>query len=171
MGFFGPSSHTSHHSTSYPHRSSSTPAGYYTRPSRPSYARSTSSFFSRASGGGGGSSSYYKRRPRDGYIAYLVHKLKRLVRDLWAYARRHPVKAFLAVVVPLISAGGALSGLLGQLGVRLPMGIGSMGGMGGRGGGGYYRSSGYGGYGREEFGGGGMMGGLGSVMKIAQAFM
>jgi len=101
-----------------------------------------------------------------------------MVADLWHYARRHPVKAFFAVVVPLISAGGALHGILRQFGVKMPMGLDGMVGGGGdyRGSGGYYGSTGYGGssFGRDEgggFGGGGMMNNLGSVMKIAQAFM
>ena len=91
-----------------------------------------------------------------------MHKLQRMVRELWYYARRHPVKAFFAVVVPLLSAGGAIGGLLRQFNIRLP-------GMDSRSmysrGGGYYGSSGYGG------GGGGLMDQAGSLMQIARAFM
>lgn len=138
--------------------------------SRPAYSRapsSNASFFSR----NGGSSSYYKRRPRDGYVQSLVHKLKRLLRDLWEYARRHPLKAFMAVVVPLISAGGALQSLLKQFGIRLPV---AFDGVSATPRGGYYGSSGYGGYGSSyasSFGRGDAMDTVGSLMKIARAFM
>lgn len=114
-------------------------------------------------GGGGSGSSYYKRSPRQGYVSYLFHKLQRMLRELWYYAKRHPMKAFFAVVVPLLSAGGAIGGLMKQFGVRLPME-----GMSSRGGGGYYGSSGYGG--DRRGGGGGLMDNLGSVMQIARAF-
>ncbi|CAD0093729.1 unnamed protein product [Aureobasidium mustum] len=158
MSFFGgPSSH----------RSTSSRSHYKTSNSRPTFSRapsSTASFFSR----NGGSSSYYKRRPRDGYIQSLIHKLKRLIRDLWEYAQRHPFKAFMAVVVPLISAGGALHELLKQFGVKMPILFDSGAGRGG-----YYGSSGYGGYeSGSVFGGsGGAMDTVGSLMKVARAFM
>ncbi|KAG9562523.1 hypothetical protein KCU77_g3169, partial [Aureobasidium melanogenum] len=158
MRFFGgPSSHRS--TTSRSHYKSS-----HTRPAFPRAPSSTASFFSR----NGGSSSYYKRRPRDGYIQSLLHKLKRLIRDLWEYAQRHPFKAFMAVVVPLISAGGALHSLLKQFGVRLPVMFDA-----GVGRGGYYGSAGYGGYesGSVFGGGGGAMDTVGSLMKFARAFM
>ncbi|KAK5132242.1 hypothetical protein LTR08_009230 [Meristemomyces frigidus] len=173
----GHSAHTRGHS---PARSTtrSTTHSAYTRASAPSYARSASgSFFGGAgsstprgifnTGGGTSSSSYYKRRPRDGYISYLVHKLQRMVKELWYYARRHPVKAFFAVVVPLVSAGGALHGLLRQFGIRLPMMDG--GASYSRGAGGYYGSSGYGK--QSSGGGGGWMSNAGSMMQIARAFM
>ncbi|KAK0275716.1 hypothetical protein LTR35_010986 [Friedmanniomyces endolithicus] len=159
--------------------------GYSQRPSNPR-GPSSSSFFNTslgastsrgifgASTGGGGGSSYYKRRPRDGYITYLLHKLQRMIKELWAYARRHPVKAFFAVVLPLLSAGGAIAGLMRQLGVRLPMGM--MGGLagGGRGMGGEgFGGERGGGFGGEGFGGGGggWMDGAGSLMQVAKAFM
>lgn len=125
--------------------------------------RSSSSFFGGfggASRGYGSGSSHYKRSPRQGYIGYLFHKLQRMLRELWYYARRHPMKAFFAVIVPLLSAGGAIGGLMKQFGVRNPMAS-----MSSRGGGGYYGSSGYGG---DK--GGGLMDNLGSVMQIAKAF-
>ncbi|CAD0110353.1 unnamed protein product [Aureobasidium uvarum] len=161
MSFFGgPSSH----------RSASTRSHQKTSHSRPIFPRapsSSASFFSR----NGGSSSYYKRRPRDGYIQSLIHKLKRLIADLWEYAQRHPFKAFMAVIVPLISAGGVLHGLLRQFGVKMPM---MFDGGGGRGD--YYGSSGYGGYEEGGFGsmfggGGGAMDTVGSLMKVAKVFM
>ena len=136
--------------------------GYFVRPS--GGGRSSSSFFGSTSrgifsGGGGGSSSYYRRRPRDGYISYLMHKLQRMFKELWYYARRHPVKAFFAVVVPLLSAGGAIHGLMKQFGVRIPM----VDGMAKTMGGGYYGSRGYEGRG----GGGGGLGGLGGLSGLA----
>ncbi|GAB7359254.1 hypothetical protein MBLNU230_g5911t1 [Neophaeotheca triangularis] len=164
-------------------RSTRSSGGYYTRPS---HTRSSASFFgsssSRNNGGGwggsssffGGSSSksgssYYKRRPRDGYIQYLLHRLQRMIKELWYYARKHPVKAFFAVVVPLISAGGALSGLLSQFGIRLPMGLagGSSAGFGGSSFGG---SSGLGGLFGSGGGSGGWMDNAGSLLSIARAF-
>ncbi|KAH9844490.1 putative glycine-rich cell wall structural protein 1 [Teratosphaeria destructans] len=179
--------HSTHHT---PRSRGASPArstksqGFYVRPSA---HRSTSGSFFGGSGtgnhgyssqsrgvfssfnafGGRSSSSYYGRRPRDGYISYLVHKLQRMIKELWYYARRHPVKAFFAVIVPLLSAGGAIHGLMRQFGVRIP-------GLDGRtsysrGSGGYYGSSGYGG-GRAG-GGGGLMENAGSLMQIARAFM
>ncbi|KAF2156918.1 hypothetical protein K461DRAFT_289285 [Myriangium duriaei CBS 260.36] len=136
-----------------------------------SHSPSASSIFPRGLFGSSSkhhsSSSSYRRRPRDGYIAYLVAKLKRLVLDLWRYARRHPMKTFLAVVVPLISAGGAIGALLRSLGIGggLLAAFGQGGGGAGgarRSGGGYYGSQGY---------EGDAMGTIGQVMKIAQAFV
>lgn len=139
---------------------------------RPHNSRSASSSFlggggstSRGLFGGGSSSSYYRRRPRDGYISYLMHKLQRMLRDLWYYARRHPVKAFFAVVVPLLSAGGAIHGLLRQFGVRVPIFDGATRQVRG----GYYGSSGYGG--SRAGGGGGWMDNAGSLMQMAKLFM
>lgn len=63
-----------------------------------------------------------RRRPRDGYINRIVYQLRRLIRQLVAYARRHPVKLFMMVVMPLIT-GGALGKVLRQLGIRLPAGL------------------------------------------------
>ncbi|KAK4499771.1 hypothetical protein PRZ48_007957 [Zasmidium cellare] len=174
--YLNPNKHSSQHrSTSRtrgisPARSATSKSaqngGYF---ARPSYARSASggSFFNSSSRGifssNSNSSSYYRRRPRDGYISYLLHKLQRMIRDLWTYARRHPVKAFFAIVVPLLSAGGAIHGLMRQFGVRMPFGL---DGAARRMGGGYYGSSGYGGG-----GGGGWMDNAGGLMQIAKAFM
>lgn len=150
--------------------------GYYSRPSanRSSSSffgtnnRSSSSFFGGFGGGstrgyGGSGSSYYKRSPRQGYIGYLFHKLQRMLRELWYYAKRHPMKAFFAVIVPLLSAGGAIGGLMKSFGMKNPMdGFSSRGG-----GGGYYGSSGY----DSDRGGGGLMDNLGPIMQIAKAFV
>ncbi|KAL8790523.1 MAG: hypothetical protein Q9213_000545 [Squamulea squamosa] len=110
----------------------------------------------------GGSSSYYKRRPRDGYIQRMVHQIRKMFRNLISYARRHPVKVFMLVIMPLIT-GGALHNILRQFGIRLPTGLSSLvGGIGG-GRGGYDSTGGFGGRGAE--------GGIESVMKIAKMFM
>jgi len=150
---------------------------------RPSYSRYSTS--SRHSSDYGRSGSYYKRRPRDGFISRLIYKLKHLIRELWYYARRNPLKVFAFVIMPLIS-GGVLAGFARQFGIRLPSFL--MGNAGaqaaglGRMGGGYYGSAGYGG----DFGGGAMSGlgkmamdsmggmssgGLGSLMSIAKNFL
>jgi len=126
-------------------------------------------------------SSYYKRRPRDGYIARLVEKLKHLFRELWYYFRRNPGKVFVFVIMPLIS-GGVLAGFARQFGIKLPSFL--MGSAAARAGGGYYGSAGYGGAAEglggmtEGLGGLGKMamgmsgaGGLGSLMSIAKNFM
>lgn len=166
-------------------RSTSGRSGYYARPSN---SRASSYFGGAAnnhsssrgffSSTGSGGSSHYKRRPRDGYISYLVHRLQRLIRELWQYFRRHPVKAFFAVIVPLISAGGAIGGLMKGMGFRIPPGLSGVFGTGStnRGGGGYYGSRGYGGSSSglgSMFGGnaGGLMDNAGDIMKIAKMFM
>jgi hypothetical protein len=133
---------------------------------RPSYARSSSSSYSR-------SSSYYKRRPRDGYIERLVSKFKHLLRELWYYLRRNPIKVFFLVVMPLVS-GGALAAFAGQFGVKLPgflsgrgarsVGEGFGGGKGGFGGEGLMEGLG-------AMGGMGGMGGAGALMGLAKAFL
>jgi hypothetical protein len=88
-----------------------------------------------------------------------------MIKELWAYARKNPMKAFFAVVVPLLSAGGAVHGLLKQFGVRIPM----IDGGSRRGGGGYYGSSGYGGGSGGEAGG--WMNQAGSLISVAKMFM
>ncbi len=114
------------------------------------------------------SSSYYRRRPRDGYIRRVVHQLKRILRDLYGYARRHPVKVFMLVVMPLVT-GGALHNVLRQFGIRLPSAM--FGGVaGGKGRYDDVYSSYSGRSGGEGFGG---LGGgtIQSMMKVAQMFM
>jgi hypothetical protein len=58
-------------------------------------------------------------------------RLKRLLRDLVYYAKRHPMKVFVLVVMPLIT-GGFLTALLARFGLRLPRGIERMLGMAGK---------------------------------------
>lgn len=52
----------------------------------------------------------------------MYKKLKRLLRDLVYYAKRHPMKVFMLVIMPLIT-GGALTALLARFGLKLPPGI------------------------------------------------
>ncbi|KAJ9142173.1 hypothetical protein NKR23_g7407 [Pleurostoma richardsiae] len=86
---------------------------------------SRSSFF------GFGRPSYYKRSPRPSFMARTWKKLKRLLRDLVYYAKRHPVKVFMLAVLPLIT-GGALTALLARFGLRMPAGLERMLGVGAR---------------------------------------
>ncbi|EEA20845.1 conserved hypothetical protein [Talaromyces marneffei ATCC 18224] len=107
-----------------PHRSNSVYSSRHSRHSAPSIFslggggknRSTSSFFS--------ASSHSRKgvRPRSGFIERMIRRIKRLLRDIWSYARRHPVKVFLFVIVPLIT-GGVLQKLLAMVGLRLPSGL------------------------------------------------
>ncbi|KAI1408741.1 hypothetical protein F5Y13DRAFT_171670 [Hypoxylon sp. FL1857] len=78
---------------------------------------STRSFFSL-----GRSNSYYRRQPRSSFLQRTLKKLKRLLRDLIYYAKRHPFKVFMLVIMPLIT-GGALTALLARFGLRLPPSI------------------------------------------------
>jgi hypothetical protein len=52
----------------------------------------------------------------------MYKQLKRLLRDLVYYAKRHPMKVFMLVIMPLIT-GGALTALLARFGLRLPPGL------------------------------------------------
>ncbi|KAL9115476.1 MAG: hypothetical protein Q9227_000797 [Pyrenula ochraceoflavens] len=209
MGIFtdGMSTHSGYsgsHSYSHNHHSS-TPKGYYVRrPSSPhgsthskgyfvresSHHRPSSSsrgFFSSFSGSypySSYSSSSSRARPRSGYISRLLHKLRRFIRDLYYYARRHPVKVFMVVILPLLT-GGALHRLLAQFGIRLPPGLlrafgGAPRGMEGFGMQGRGRGEGrYGEYERYSVGGGGSEGGmfglggggLQSLVGVAKMFM
>ncbi|MCJ1282017.1 hypothetical protein MMC26_001340 [Xylographa opegraphella] len=162
--FGGPPPKSHSHSHSHSHRRSSpdrshshrseSPRGAFVRHHSPSAASTTSrGFFSRPHRA---STSSYKRSPREGYIARLVSQIRRLLRNLIEYARNNPMKMFMLVVMPLIT-GGALTKVLGTMGIRLPAALAGMGG--GRGAGG---------------GIGGAMegvGGLEGVMKIAKMFM
>ncbi|TVY51563.1 hypothetical protein LSUE1_G010114, partial [Lachnellula suecica] len=142
---------------------------------------SRSSFF--GFGNSHRSSSYYKRSPRGGYVKRIYSQLRRLLRDLMYYMKRHPMKVFVLVIMPLIT-GGALSGLLSKFGIRLPGGMEKMfgGGAGvGRGhnGGMQFERSSY----RSEGPLGGMggmggiasavggLGGIGGAMSLAKMFM
>jgi hypothetical protein len=122
----------------------------------------------------------------------VYHKLRRLLRDLIHYMKKHPMKVFVLVIMPLIT-GGALTGLLAKFGIRLPGGLEKMfggaaggGGMGiGRGAGGQMqfersRVEGHGplgGLGAAVSGLGGLgsamggMGGIGGAVSLAKMFM
>ncbi|KAF5978290.1 hypothetical protein FBULB1_6191 [Fusarium bulbicola] len=69
-----------------------------------------------------GRSSYYKRSPRQGFVQKTYKQLKRLLRDLVHWAKRHPWKVFFVVIMPLVT-GGALTALLARFGLRIPPAI------------------------------------------------
>ena len=60
----------------------------------------------------------------------MFKHLKRLLRDLVDYAKRHPLKVFMLVIVPL---SGALISLLARFGLRLPPSVERMLGLAARG--------------------------------------
>ncbi len=145
--------------------------------SRPAYARSSSSFFSGFGGGGGGHStsrghSYSSRaRPRSGFI----NRIRYFLREIYEKLKRHPIRTFMLVIMPLLSSGILIT-LLSKVGIRLPPSIARM--MGGD----KMRETTrvYARGGARDFGGGtglpGMSGpglgdSLGTVMGIAKAFM
>ncbi|MCJ1251536.1 hypothetical protein MMC30_008771 [Trapelia coarctata] len=138
------------------------PSGRAPSPTRSTTSTSRSYFFSRPHTS---STSKYKRGPRDGYIARLVHTIKRLLRDLIRYAKENPMKMFTLVVLPLIT-GGALTKLLSSVGIRLPAGLAALAGGMGRGGGGGGMVDALGGI-AGGVGGGGVQTALG----IAKMFM
>ncbi|KAK5947760.1 hypothetical protein OHC33_011206 [Knufia fluminis] len=118
-----------------------------------------------------GSSS--RARPRGG----LVAKLRRWLRDLYYYMKRYPVKVFFLVIMPLIT-GGALTKILSTVGIRLPPQLERMVGSNmNRGYGQNERFYSRGG--ARDFGGGsslpgmggGGIGGLGDMMRLAKMFM
>lgn len=89
--------------------------------------------------------------------------------------KRHPLKVFMLVIMPLIT-GGALTGLLRQFGIRLPHGVermfGAMGGMGGMGEGIGRGRNGELQFERERYEGPlGAMGGASGLMSVAKMFL
>lgn len=81
---------------------------------------SRSSFFGGfGTNGAGRSPSFYKRSPRPNFVSRMLRKLKRLLRDLVYYAKSHPMKVFMLVIMPLVTTG-ALTALLARFGLRLP---------------------------------------------------
>lgn len=126
--------------------------------------------------------SHYKRSPRAGFLKRMYAKLQQLLGDLLYYMKRHPIKVFVLVIMPLVT-GGALAGLLKRFGIRLPGGLDKLlGGRGGKRGGisggrdsyQYERSrvegSGIGGMGKLGMLAGGMEG-VSGAMKLAKMFM
>ncbi|KAA8652256.1 uncharacterized protein ATNIH1004_001160 [Aspergillus tanneri] len=104
------------------------------------------------------SSSSRRARPRSGFIQRVVHFIKRLFRDISSYARRHPFKVLLLVVVPLLTSG-VLQKLFAMIGIRLPRNLlGSLGGQSSQGGGG-------------GGGGSGMAENITGLMNVAKMFM
>ncbi|KAK0660515.1 hypothetical protein QBC41DRAFT_40337 [Cercophora samala] len=77
------------------------------------------------------SSSYYKRSPRPTFLSKLHKKIRRLLRDLLNHAKRHPLKVFMLVIMPLVT-GGFLTALLAKVGIRLPKFIERMIGVAGK---------------------------------------
>lgn len=168
-----------HHSSSSKHYAS-----------KPTYTRSSSSFFglpntSTASHHSSSSKRHYssssRAQPRRNLTNRLMTRLRRFIRDLYYYMRRHPLKVFILVIMPLLT-GGALTKILSQFGVRLPRGLEKLvgGGGGGRGGmEGYQKERYYARGGARDFGSGsslpGMGGGigenLGGLLKVAKMFM
>ncbi len=111
----------------------------------------------------------------------MVAKLRKWLRDLYYYMRRHPVKVFFLVIMPLIT-GGALTKILSTAGIRLPPQLERM--LGSNMNRGYSQSERfYSRGGARDFGGGtslpgmtsGGIGGLGDsaagIMKMARLFM
>jgi hypothetical protein len=144
--------------------------------SRPSYARSSSSFFSGL--GGGGSSRGYshssRARPRSGF----VNKIRRFLREIYEKFRRHPWRMFMLVIMPLITSG-VLVKLFASVGIRLPAGVQRL--MGGQPGQQFRQTERfYARGGARDLGGGtalpGMAGpgwgdSIGTVMGIARSFL
>lgn len=112
-----------------PRRSGSVYSTNYSRHSAPSLFPSAAS----ANGYGGGSgsrrskspsifstsSSSRRAKPRAGFVQRVVRYVKKLLHDIHRYARHHPIKTFLVVIVPLF-VSGVLQKLLGMIGVPLP---------------------------------------------------
>ncbi|PWY76187.1 hypothetical protein BO70DRAFT_90719 [Aspergillus heteromorphus CBS 117.55] len=127
MGWFPfdrkPSSSSSHHHT----RRRSSPSGRSTY-SNQRARHSAPSLFSMNGGGSRvgrsspsvfSSSSSRRARPRSGFVQRVVHSIKRLLRDIYDYARRNPMKVMMLVVIPLLTSG-VLQKLLALIGIRLP---------------------------------------------------
>ncbi|OJD13804.1 hypothetical protein AJ78_05786 [Emergomyces pasteurianus Ep9510] len=117
---------------------------------------------------GSAASSSRRAKPRSGFIARTVLKIRRLFRHIMRYARSHPLKVFFMVVMPLIT-GGVLQKLLGVVGIRLPPSLGGKHGAGFKGG------HGGGGLSGILAGGGGGGGGLGEsvggLVSLAKMFV
>ncbi|KAJ5585299.1 uncharacterized protein N7459_005099 [Penicillium hispanicum] len=130
MGWFnGPSKSHSYSASNGHVRPSRKSYGYYsTNHSR----HSAPSIFSIGRGGGRSSPSVFssfssssrRARPREGFVQRMVRAIKRLFRDIYRYAREHPIKVFLLVILPLLTSG-VLPKLLAMIGLRLPHGIAS----------------------------------------------
>ncbi|KAL5363778.1 hypothetical protein BJX96DRAFT_178372 [Aspergillus floccosus] len=101
---------------------------YHSRSSAPSiFSMGGSSRAGRSSPSVFSSSSSRRARPRSGFIHRVVRYIKRLLRDIYSYARRHPFKVLLLVVVPLLTSG-VLQRLFAMIGIHLPKSLGFGGG-------------------------------------------
>ncbi|KAL1914067.1 hypothetical protein Sste5344_000336 [Sporothrix stenoceras] len=124
----GHSSKKHHSSSSHHHSANKSTGSFFSLPNVST--RSIFSSFGRA-GHGGSSSSYYRRSPRSNFMQRAYKKLKRLIRDLIYYAKKHPMKVFMLAIMPLIT-GGALTALLARFGLRMPQSLERMVGVGAR---------------------------------------
>ncbi|KAI9166992.1 hypothetical protein HJFPF1_03111 [Paramyrothecium foliicola] len=152
-------SHNSHHH----HKHNSSRASFFGLGGN----GSRSSFF------GTNRSSYYKRQPRAGFMQRTWKQLKKIIRNLVHYAKRHPWKVFFLVIMPLIT-GGALTALLARFGLRMPSSLDRMIGMASRAASGDHlglvndavRMAGDFGGSSSSSGSGNLFGGLGGVAKM-----
>ncbi|KAL3489154.1 hypothetical protein BJX62DRAFT_163574 [Aspergillus germanicus] len=135
-------------------RSTSGYSTHHSRHSAPSIFSFSGSRTGRSSPSAFSSSSSRRARPRSGFIQRIVRYIKRLFRDISSYARRHPMKVFMLVVLPLITSG-VLYKLFAMIGIRLPKNI--FGGSSGS-------SS-------RSGGDGGMAGNINGLMNIAKMLM
>ncbi|KAK1749316.1 hypothetical protein QBC47DRAFT_312169 [Echria macrotheca] len=145
FGGGGSDSDSKHRRGDHKHRKSSTRSFFGTDDYK-KHSASKSSFFGIPTGNGSrssffnfssskdhhrGSPSYYKRSPRPNFVSRVLRRLKRLLRDLVYYAKRHPLKVFMLVIMPLIT-GGFLTALLAKFGLRLPPSLMRMVGVAGK---------------------------------------
>lgn len=65
------------------------------------------------------SSSRRSVKPRMGFVQRVIRSIRKLLRNIHRYARRHPIKTFLVVIVPLVLSG-VLQKLLALVGIHLP---------------------------------------------------
>lgn len=65
------------------------------------------------------SSSRRSVKPRSGFVHRVLRSIKKLLHNIHRYARRHPIKTFVVVIVPLVLSG-VLQKLLGLVGLHLP---------------------------------------------------
>lgn len=68
---------------------------------------------------GASSSTRRRAKPRKGFVKRVVRSIRQILRDIYDYARTHPIKTFFMVIVPLVVTG-VLQKLLGMIGIRLP---------------------------------------------------
>ncbi|RMD44260.1 hypothetical protein DV735_g825, partial [Chaetothyriales sp. CBS 134920] len=97
---------------------------------QPSYSTSASSIYG---AGGGNNDKVYsssrsngrgyssRPRPRAGFVA----RIRKFLREVFDYLRRHPVKVFFLVIMPLVTSG-ALHKLFARIGIHLPRSLGNL---------------------------------------------